>query len=78
MLDLVLQVLIVLFGVVGLWLAGANRSGVRVWAGVLGLCAQPVWATVFVRDGRWLMLSLCVLYGVCHARMVWNNRKEVG
>lgn len=73
MIDIALQALIVCFGVCGLWLASSQRRRVRVYAGVLGILAQPAWAMLFTMKGQWLMLPLCLLYGWCHVRMIRNN-----
>jgi len=73
MIDVALQSLIVCFGVCGLWLASSQRRRVRVYAGVLGLLAQPVWLLTFVLHDQPVMMLLCPLYAWCHARMIRNN-----
>lgn len=68
------QILIVVLGVTAAWLVASKERRWRFVAGILGLCAQPVWAWTFVANEQYLMLILCVLYGAGWARCVKNNR----
>jgi hypothetical protein len=70
------QVLIVVLGVTAAWLVGSKDRRARFAAGVLGLCAQPVWAWSFISHEQYLMLVLCVLYGAGWVRCIRNNLSD--
>lgn len=69
--DIVCQVMIVLFGVPAMWLiCGTGR-----WKGLgylLGLMGQPAWFYTVITHEQWGMLLLVIFYTISWIRGVHN------
>ena len=72
--SLIPQMFIVLLGVSAVHLAASKAKRGRMWAGVLGVCAQPFWLWTTMQNGQWLIVPLCALYGWGWIRTIRNNR----
>lgn len=66
------QIVITVFGGLGLWLSvGARTEGVRRWGVIAGLIAQPAWYVQMVVHGQWLMLPVYTMYTGAWLRGLW-------
>ena len=62
MIDIVVQAGIFLFGASAVWVV-AQAKPWRRWGYILGLCGQPFWVAMAVKDGvKWGVLALVVWY----------------
>ena len=56
------QLGIAVFGVAAIRLSQHHRDGVRRWACICGLLAQPFWFYATATAGQWGIFALCFLY----------------
>lgn len=56
------QLGIAIFGVAAIRLSQDHRDGVRRWACICGLLAQPFWFYATWQAGQWGIFALCFLY----------------
>lgn len=69
------QLFIVVFGVSAVHLAASKTTRGRLWAGVLGVCAQPFWLWTTIANEQYLISCLCLLYGWGWIRTIRNNAR---
>lgn len=70
--DIVVQVGIALFGCTAIWFVGRPESW-RRWGYMFGLCAQPFWFYMSIKESKWGLLALSCLYAYSWAQGVWFN-----
>jgi hypothetical protein len=71
------QSLIAVFGVVPLTMAMGHNQRARKWAPIVGLCGQPVWATLAWQTDSWGLGIATVAFTIGYAngvRMQWGGR----
>jgi hypothetical protein len=75
MLDQIAQLSIFFTGVVGMYLVGSADPKMRMYAGILGLCAQPFWFYTTLANGQIGITILSFIYAYNWFRVFNNNRK---
>ena len=71
-LDTVLQMGIIIFGCSAIWLVGRPESEPwRRWGFICGLCSQPFWLAMSIKDGKWGVLLVSCWYSYGWAQGVW-------
>lgn len=68
MIDIISQVWITIFGLLGLWYMQGERRRLGV---VFGLIGQPAWYAQLVINEQWGMLPVFVGYTACWVRGFW-------
>jgi hypothetical protein len=71
------QIIIAACGIASVWCSQASTDGVRRWACVAGLLAQPAWLYSAVGAQQWGVASLVLVYtaGWLHGvRIYWWRR----
>ncbi|CAB4223404.1 hypothetical protein UFOVP1670_41 [uncultured Caudovirales phage] len=67
------QVAIGVCGITSVWLSQDRRPGVRRWACIFGIMAQPFWVYATLQAEQWGILILTLVYTVGWARGIWNH-----
>ncbi len=73
-LDLICQFIIPLFGVTASFLVGSISARTRMYAGALGLAAEPAWIVTSYINQQWGIIVLAVFYAYTWWRVFNNNR----
>lgn len=77
MFDEVAQLAIVFTGVSAMYLVGSVVPKYRMYAGVLGLCAQPFWIYTTIVNDQLGITVLSFIYAYNWIRVFNNNRKLI-
>jgi len=70
--DILIQVLIFVFGVSSIFLVGCRNEKYRRWGYVTGLTAQPVWLYWAASTESWGVFLMALFYAYSWARGVYN------
>lgn len=73
MIDIISQIGIALFGVIGVALSQTKEPSKRKWASIFGLCAQPFWFYSAYTTKQWGMFFVCFLYASSYLYGFYNN-----
>ena len=66
------QIIIAICGVSSVWLSQDTRPGLRRWACIFGIIAQPAWLYATIKAGQWGIVLLTFVYTAGWARGVWH------
>ena len=70
--ELVVQILIVVFSGSAIWFVNQDKSWSK-WGNVLGLIGQPLWLFTTYSNEQWGMFALTIFYIYCWAQGVYNK-----
>lgn len=59
---MIVQLLLAVFGLTGLWMALSPRPVLRHWAPFVGVLAQPFWLWFAVDSHAWGMFAISLAY----------------
>jgi hypothetical protein len=60
--QIIVQVIIAVFGAASIWLSNAPTDNQRRWAPIFGLLAQPFWLWSTIEAQQWGIAALSFVY----------------
>lgn len=72
---LILSILISIFSLLGIWIAGSGTT----WGWLLCLCTQTLWFWYIIGTKQWGLLPAVIGYTIVYARnfWLWRNKDKV-
>jgi hypothetical protein len=73
MVDHIVQVGILIFGCLQIWLLSLKRHHINRWGWIAGVVAQPFFLIAYLRGGQWGLMVVWCFYTYAILQGVWNH-----